>query len=431
MKRILSLTILLLVFILTAYSQQEHQTLRIDYIHSGNAETENISLKAYKAEPYFSGNSEHTIFPFNYGYYKVEVSSKSDNKIVYTYHYNTLFNEWQATKRAKEEIRAFEESVRIPFPKQAVIITFYSRDSSLQWIKQNEFEIAPDSPLIVREKSDDYPSEKIHNSGDYREKLDLVIVSDGYTSEEMEKYRSDVRRFASYLLECSPFDQHKEDINIWSLELESKESGTDKPTKQEWNQTAIDASFNTFGSQRYLTTASHFKLRDAVGGTPYDLIFILVNDELYGGGGIFNFYSVATADDKNSDFLIIHEFGHHFACLGDEYYTSDVAIEDYHNINTEPFEPNLTTLVSFDNKWKDMLDKDTPVPTPAKSKYNNTVGVYEGGGYVAKSVYRPSIDCTMKTVSYDNFCPVCQRAIIQMLRYYTGEAFDRPDSTDK
>ncbi|MFO8086277.1 MAG: M64 family metallopeptidase [Bacteroidales bacterium] len=426
-----ALIIICLMAGIIANGQETYESLRIDYIHSGDAGTENISLKAYKAEPYFSGNSKHHIFPFDYGYYKVEVSSKSDNKLLYTYQYNTLFNEWQATKRAKEEIRAFEESVRIPFPKQAIVITFYSRDTSLQWVKQNKFEIAPDSPLIIREEPTDYPSEKIHNSGDYREKLDLVIVPDGYTPEEMEKYRSDASRFASYLLECSPFDQHIDDINIWSLELTSKESGTDKPTRQEWNQTAIDASFNTFGSQRYLTTASHFKLRDAVGGTPYDLIFILVNDDLYGGGGIFNFYSTATADNSKSDFLLVHEFGHHFAGLGDEYYTSDVAVEEYHNINVEPLEPNLTTLVDFDSKWQDMVDENTPIPTPARSKYNNTTGVYEGGGYVAKNIYRPYIDCTMKSVSYDNFCPVCQRAIIQMLKYYTGEALDSRDSTDE
>lgn len=405
-------------------SSQKPEALRIDYVHNGDHKKETITIYRLVSEPYFSGNRNHDIYPFDYGNYKVEVKRLTDNKILYSYHYNSLFNEWQATEMAKSESRSFQESVKIPYPTDPVSIIFYSRDDNLSWNKVYSHELDPSSDFIIQDHPKKYASEKIKDAGDYHSNMDLLIIPDGYTKDELDKYHKDAKRFRDYLLKCAPFDKHTDKINVWTIDVISQESGTDKPTKDEWKSTALDASFNTFKSQRYLTTYSHFALREAASCTPYDLIFILVNDDLYGGGGIFNFYSVATADDEHADFLMVHEFGHHFGCLGDEYYTSEVAIEDYHKTDIEPYEPNLTTLVDFDSKWKDMMEKDTPVPTPDSSANKNTIGVYEGGGYVAKGVYRPYIDCTMKSAKYDNFCPVCQRALVKMLHYYTGDRLE-------
>ncbi|MCF8218392.1 MAG: IgA Peptidase M64 [Bacteroidales bacterium] len=416
------LLIILIVLTFSSFSQENFEALRIDYMHSGDHEKEEIDIYRIVAEPYFSRNNDYYRFPFNYGNYKIEVTSAESNELQYSYHYNTLFNEWKATKMAKEDSRTFQESVKIPYPETKSIITFFSRNDNLEWTKEYSYTINPESDFIIRENPVQHGHEKIHNAGNYKSKMDLVIIPDGYTKAEMEKFRKDAGRFRDYLLNCAPFSEHKNKINIWSIHLPSPESGTDKPTKSQWRKTALNTSFNTFGSQRYLTTYDHFALREAAAVTPYDLMFILVNDSLYGGGGIFNFYSISSSDDKNADFLMVHEFGHHFAALGDEYYTSDVAVDDYHNPDTEPFEPNITTLVDFESKWKDMVDKETPIPTPAKDKYKNTVGAYEGGGYVEKGVYRPYIDCTMKSAQYDNFCPVCQRAIRKMIKYYTGQA---------
>lgn len=419
MKRLYFLVVLAIATI-AAEAQSKPEALRIDYMHSGDSETESFNIFRLVAEPYFSGNKEHFVYPFDYGSYKIEVRYTDSDELFYSYHYNTLFNEWQATKMAKSESRSFQESVKIPYPEYEAKVTFFSRDENLKWQEQHTHFIDPDSKFIIHEAPVDYKNRKIHDSGSYESKMDLLIIPDGYTASEMKKYHKDAKRFKDYLLECAPFSGHKDKINIWTVDLPSEESGTDKPSKDEWKKTALDASFNTFGSQRYLTTFNHFALREAAACTPYDLIFILVNDDLYGGGGIFNFYSVATADDNHADFLMIHEFGHHFGCLGDEYYTSEVAVEDYHKTNLEPLEPNLTTLVDFKNKWEDMMDPETPIPTPPTSENKNTIGVYEGGGYVAKGVYRPYIDCTMKSAKYNNFCPVCKRALINMLHYYTG-----------
>ncbi len=420
MQKYIALSVLILSC-LTAFSQDQFEALRIDYIHSGDAKTQEFSIYRLVAEPYFSGNQNHLIYPFNYGNYKLEVRSTVTGALKYSYHYNTLFNEWQATSMAKTETRSYQESVKIPFPGEESTITFYSRDAGLNWREEYSYNIDPDSKFIIREKAQSLAHDKIHDSGNYKNKMDLVILPDGYTEEEMDKFHDDAKRFKNYLLKCAPFNKHNNKINIWTVDVISEESGTDKPTKNQWRQTALNTSFNTLGSQRYLTPFDHYLLREKAAVTPYDLIFILVNDDLYGGGGIFNFYSISSSDDKYADFLLVHEFGHHFACLGDEYYTSEVAVEDYHKTDVEPLEPNLTTLVDFDSKWKDMMDPETPVPTPVKQSNHDVLGVYEGGGYVAKGVYRPYIDCTMKSAKYDNFCPVCSKAIVEMLKYYTGD----------
>ncbi|MFO8054031.1 MAG: M64 family metallopeptidase [Bacteroidales bacterium] len=405
----------------TAHAQKKPQSLRIDYMHSGDAENEHFHIYKLIAEPYFSGHQNHLIYPFNYGHYKIEVRIVKTGKLVYSYHYNTLFNEWQTTKTAKTEARSFQESVKIPYPEQNSRLIFFARDSSLEWEKQHSYVIDPDSDFIIHEKIAALNYKKIHDSGPYKEKLDLVIIPDGYTFEEMEKFHQDALRFRDYLLNCDPFNAQKDKINLWRVDLASPQSGTDKPKQGKFRQTALNTSFNTFGTQRYLTPFDHFKVREIAACTPYDLIFILVNDKLYGGGGIFNFFSIATAHSPQANFLLIHEFGHQFAFLADEYYNTEVAVTNYHNPNKEPLEPNLTTLTDFSSKWKDLVEPETPIPTPAKKKYKNTVGVFEGGGYKEEGFYRPYMNCSMKSAQYNNFCPVCKQAIIKMFKYYTGE----------
>ena len=284
------LLISLMAITFTSLSQEDFEALRIDYMHSGDHQKEEIDIYQIVAEPYFSRNNEYYQYPFDYGNYKIEVTSKDSDELLYSYHYNTLFNEWRTTKMAKKESRSFQESVKIPFPETQAEIVFFKRNDDLEWIKQYRYTLDPESDFIIREDPVNHKHEKIHDSGNYKNKMDLVIIPDGYTADEMEKFQKDAVRFRDYLLDCAPFSEHKKNINVWSVNLPSRESGTDKPTKDQWKKTALNTSFNTFGSQRYLTTYDHFALREAAAVTPYDLIFILVNDKLYGGGGIFNFY---------------------------------------------------------------------------------------------------------------------------------------------
>ena len=276
--------------------------------------------------------------------------------------------------------------------------------------------LTPDIQII--EKEHNYKKFKVHKSGSPGKKLDILFIPEGYLADQEEKFRSDCSRFAGYLFNTSPYDEYTGMINIWGVFAPSRDEGTDIPGDSIWANTLLNTSFNTFGSERYLTTADYFMVRDIASNAPADQVIILVNYDKYGGGGMYNFYSVSTVDHESSDFVMTHEFGHAFPGLGDEYYSSDVAVEDFYNLGKEPWEPNLTTLVDFNSKWAGMLDASTPVPTEDTDEYDGIIGVFEGGGYVASGVYRPYRDCSMNVVRYNHFCPVCKQAIRQMIEFY-------------
>ena len=257
------------------------------------------------------------------------------------------------------------------------------------------------------------------NSGDPAVKVDIVIIPEGYTSKEMGLFEEDCRKFAGYLFNSSPFRENKDKFNIWGIEAPSDESGTDIPAENHWKKTLINSTFYTFDLERYLMTYDNKKLRNIASNAPYDQIFILVNTNKYGGGSIYNHYSTCVNDNEYSEFVFVHEFGHGFASLADEYYTSDVAYQNFYPLDVEPLDPNLTTLIDFESKWKDMVEEGTPIPTPDTDEYKDTVGAFEGGGYMEKGIYRPRHNCTMKSIVVDYFCPVCKRAIQQMIDFYS------------
>jgi hypothetical protein len=230
-----------------------------------------------------------------------------------------------------------------------------------------------------------------------------------------------VNKFTGYFFACSPYKENKNNFNIWVVYAPSQESGTDVPGKRIYKNTIVNSSFYTFNTERYLMTMDVKDLRDIAANVPYDQIMILVNSPLYGGGGVYNYYSIVSSDNDYSDYVMTHEFGHAFADLADEYWTSDVAVTDYFNQKVEPVQPNITTLVDFGSKWKNLVDKNTPIPTPNDSKYYDKVGAFEGGGYVENGIYRPKFDCTMKSRSRNNFCPVCYNALSEMIKFYTDK----------
>jgi hypothetical protein len=235
----------------------------------------------------------------------------------------------------------------------------------------------------------------------------------------MELFKKDCEKFAGYLFNASPYKENKDKFNIWGIAAPSKESGTDIPAENIWKNTLLNSTFYTFDLERYLMTPDNKSLRDVASNAPYDQIYILVNSDKYGGGSIYNLYSVCINKNKYEEYVFVHEFGHGFSFLADEYYTSDVAYNDYYLLDVEPLEANLTTLVDFDSKWKKFVSDETPIPTPDSEEYSNVVGAFEGGGYVAKGVYRPRLDCSMKSASVNNFCPVCKDAIQQMINFYS------------
>jgi len=235
---------------------------------------------------------------------------------------------------------------------------------------------------------------------------------------EQEKFIGDVKRLAEVLVTTAPYSEFSERINIWAVQAISLESGTDIPGEKIYKNTALNSSFYTFDLARYLTTLDLKTVNDFAAVVPHDNIIVLVNSARYGGGGMYNYYSCTTSDHQLTPQVFTHEFGHGFTALADEYYTSDVAYDEFYPLSVEPWEANITTLVDFERKWKAMIAKDVPSPTPATEEYKDIIGLFEGGGYSGKGIYRPQLDCRMKSNAADGYCKVCRQAIREMILSY-------------
>lgn len=394
------------------------KTLRIDFYETGNAIERKIIFELAKQEPYWAGSIINLNDSFNYGEYKYLVYDSTSSKLIYSKGYCTLFQEWKATAEAKKETRSFYETATLPFPITTIKFEILARNKNLEYETIFTKYINPKDRFLNQEIPNRYNWYYIQKNGNYNQKVDVVIIPDGYTKDEMKKFREDAKRFTGYLFNTSPFKENKNKFNILAIDAFSEESGTDFPGECIWKNTAVSSNFYTFNTDRYLTISDIKTMRNIAGIVPYDNIIVLVNTKTYGGGGIYNFFSVVSSDNMFSEYVCVHEFGHAFAGLGDEYYDSDVAVENFYSFEKEPWEPNISNLKNFETKWKDLVSKDIPIPTPSDEKYFGKVGAFEGAGYSAKGLYRPAYDCTMKSVSVDNFCPVCKRAIQRMIDYY-------------
>lgn len=397
------------------------KTLRVDVIHAGNAQYELYALKSLSEEAFWGGSTHNLIDHFNYGRHQAEVFDVASGLLIYSTGYSSLFFEWQTTAEARSMVRSFEETIVIPFPKKPIRLVLSSRDSLEKFNQIMSLEIDPDDYFIQPAKKSTFPIYEVMIHGDAASKVDIVIIPDGFTASEMEHFKQSATTFAESLFQFEPFKSHRNRFNIRAVLAPSLESGVAIPAEDIWPETVLSSNFYTFDSERYCMTTAHHRLRDLAGMVPYDQIYILTNTKKYGGGGIYNFYCLSSAANSASAKIIVHEFGHGFAGLADEYYDNSTSYESFYNTAVEPWEPNITTLVHFDAKWVSLLAEETPVPTPDTDEWEGKTGVYEGGGYMAKGVYRPSRDCLMHTFKKDVFCAACSKAIVDRIDFYTTE----------
>ncbi len=417
-------TLLFICFALITYSQDKYSTyftnesMRVDFIFAGNAKTEKLYLEQIKKEPFWGGTKTNLIDWFDYGEYKFEVINPESGTVIFSRGFCTLFEEWQTTTEAQQVDRSYYQTITFPYPKNHVILKIYSRKWEGDFITVFETTINP-KDYFINPETKTIPYKKLVDNGGPANNVDLVFLAEGYTSAEMEKFENDVKKIVNYLFSQEPYKSNSNKFNIWIVNSASEESGTDVPGKGVYRKTIVNSSFYTFDSERYLTTPDIESVRDIAGVVPYDEICIIVNTDIYGGGGVYNHFAVFSADHFLSDKVFIHEFGHSFAGLGDEYYDSSTSYLDFYNTTIEPWSPNLTTLINFDKKWKSMIDAKTAIPTPRAAENKDIVGVFEGGGYVSKGVYSPMMDCRMKSNEAKGFCPVCSKAIVDMIRFKT------------
>lgn len=418
----------LFIFVcLSGYAQNfteffEDKTLRVDYLFTGNAERQSIFLDELSQLPSWAGRQHHlSELPLE-GNGQIVMRDLSSKQCIYKTSFSSLFQEWLSTDEAKETAKGFENSFLLPYPKQPVEVEITLFSPRREVMATYRHIVRPDDILIhQRGVSHITPHRYMHQGGDESKCIDVAILAEGYTEGEMDVFYQDAKLTCESLFSHEPFRSMKNKFNIVAVASPSTDSGVSVPREKQWKQTAVHSHFDTFYSDRYLTTSRVKSIHNALAGIPYEHIIILANTDVYGGGGIYNSYTLTTAHHPMFKPVVVHEFGHSFGGLADEYFYEDDVMTDTYPLNAEPWEQNITTRVNFASKWEDMLTSDTPVPTPVNARKNYPVGVYEGGGYSAKGIYRPSFDCRMKTNGYPEFCPVCQRALRRMIEFYVNE----------
>ena len=384
-------------------------SLRMDVFQCGNSDSSHYVFERFIIEPHFGGSKVNLIDPFNFGTNRVKVIDAQTNTLIYSRGYNTLFSEWQTTDEARVMERCYEESVNVPLPRNEayIILEIRNFDGVFEEVFSKLYD--PDEIFNTTEQRYVFPVRDVLVNGAPESKVDIVILPEGYTAGEMDQFLQDCQNLSNVFAQAEPFASHINDFNFRAVLAPSEESGVDIPASHTWVRTILNSHFYTFYIDRYCTTRNYFSVKDVAANAPYDQIYILVNSSQYGGGGFYNFYSMSTAGNMSSSSVIVHEFGHAFAGLADEYEEPDNPLALLYNLNVEPWEPNITTLVDFESKWADLVAPETPIPTPNNSQYNNTVGAFEGGGYLTEGMYRPQRNCMMR--NYAPFCTVCSRAI--------------------
>ena len=382
-------------------------TLRVDYIFTGTDRTCSIALDQLSCFDGWAGRRVNLDRLALRGNGQIRMHDAQTGRLLYCNSFSTLFQEWQATEEATQVQKSFENVFLLPMPSVPVDVTVVLFDFHENIVGRLSHRVDPADILIRRIGADPAPTRDILRSGTPQECIDVVILPEGYTAGEMDLFFRDAETAVESFMNHEAFRELKDRFNFVAVELPSAESGVSVPRRGEWKDTALDSHFDTFYSDRYLTTLHVKQMHDLLAGLPYEHIIILANTDTYGGGGIFNSYTLTTAHHAQFKPVVVHEFGHSFVGLADEYFYDDQFVEYYYP-DVEPWEPNITTQADFSRKWEKMLGQPG-------------VGLIEGGGYQSKGVWRASEDCRMKTNAAEDFCPVCTEAVRAIVRFYTGK----------
>jgi hypothetical protein len=488
MKRLLAVAVLAALIAGCARAQKGpsfdawfvDKTMRVDYFHAGSSSEETITLDQVYDQGIWAGSRSRLIDPFNLGRYSVKVTDEASGTLIFSKGFDSYFGEYKTSDPALQGVRrTYHESALLPYPKKPVRFTVEGKDRQNAYKVLFSQTIDPAALTVIREAL--VPGVQVFEvlkSGDPRRKVDVAIIAEGYTAEEEAKLRADLDRFTAVFFKLEPYRSHRDKFNITGVFKASAESGCDEPSHGSFKATALGATFDSLGSERYLLTEDNKSLRDIAAHVPYDALYIMVNHKRYGGGGIYNLYCTFTTDNQWYEYLFLHEFGHSFAGLGDEYYTSQVAYNEFYPKGVEPAEPNITALLKPGTvKWGSLVSPGIGLPTLWEkaefdamdnayqkvraetnariaalkrggaaaadiaraeeesermsrehadkvdaflraSRFWGKVGAFEGAGYAAQGLYRPELDCLMFTKGTKPFCKVCEAAVLKTILYY-------------
>lgn len=424
MLRIFQFFLIAAISMPTVWAQmtsRPQRTLRIDYDFSGNSKEQHISLAELCSFSGWAGRTAHTDSVPLRGNGDITVRDTHTGRTLYCQSFSTLFQEWLATEEATKVSRSFENTYLVPMPQAPVDITVRLFGIAKADTVSFTHHVDPNDILICNLDSMPItPHRYLWKGQSTGNKIDVAIVAEGYTAAQAEAFYADAQVAVKSILAHEPFKSYADRFNFVAVAAASRDSDVSIPKEGLWRSTALSSHFSTFYSDRYLTTLHQRDLHNLLSRIPYEHIIILANTYTYGGGGIYNAYTLTTTHHEAFRPVVVHEFGHSFAGLADEYYYDD-QYENYYSPEEEPWEQNITTLANFSSKWQDMLPKNAQIPTKPDAKHLDKIGVYEGGGYMSKGVFRAYQDCRMKTNQCTAFCPVCQRALSRLIEFYTEE----------
>jgi hypothetical protein len=493
MKKTLLLSLLLVLSVpcglLTAPSAQAppafddyfvDRALRVDLYQAGDAKTETLTVRRISEEPLWPESKAGLLPPFDYGRYVFRLYDPATNRLIFSRGFDTMFGEYKTTSPALAgTVRVFERSIRFPLPKRPVLFVVEQRDKRnlLHHVFDRILDPADYHILRDRSVSTDWIYEP-RIMGDPHDKVDFVFLAEGYTAADRDKFKADVDRMTAALFAVEPYRSRQDAFNVRAVFRPSAERGVDEPRQRSYKKTVLNASFNAFDLDRYLLVEEDHLMHDIAAAVPYDVLAVLVNSPRYGGGSIALDYCVTTVDHPASPQVFVHELGHSFAYLADEYYQSEVSYNDFFPKGVEPLEPNITALLDPARvKWQDLLSPGIAVPTDygkdriealqaelresraARAKaleesrmrngsaeevrriearfksaetalagkiaavqaqyasLEDKVGVFEGAGYASKGLYRSMLHCIMIASPKNEFCKVCQAAIARMIDF--------------
>lgn len=396
-------------------------TLRIDYTFAGNAQQVQIYPEETHLVSGWYGRRQHLDSLALAGTGRITMRDSLSGQVIYRHSFSSLFQEWLSTDEAKEHGRSFENVYLLPYPRKTTIIDIELDNMHRERIAHESFVFRPQDILVHRHhEQTTTPHRYLHRGADSHKAIDIAILAEGYTKAEMPKFLQDAERAARELLRYEPFHSYQDRINIVAVETPSVQSGVSVPRLGDWRQTAFASHFDTFYSDRYLTSRRLKSVHDALLNIPYEHIIILANTETYGGGGIYNSYTLSSLHPKHFLPVVVHEFGHSFGGLADEYFYEHDTMSGAYNTEIEPWEQNITSLKDFQGKkWSNLIHRKTPLPTPTKEAKKYGIGAYEGAAYMTHGMYRPNDDCRMRTNTFPTFCPACHQALERLIRYYT------------
>ena len=398
------------------------KTLRADYLFTGNKKNQSVVLDELKSMEGWAGRrSNLDKLPLS-GNGQLTMVDKATGVVIYRTSFSSLFQEWLGENEAETLSKGYENTFLMPFPKKETLVTVELFNARHEVSASFTHTVRPDDILIKKIGQNNVTEHKyLLKSGSPENCIDVVIMAEGYTKGDMQTFYSDAQKACDAIFSHSPFKENMNHFNAVAVASESADSGVSIPRENVWKSTAVSSHFDTFYSDRYLTSSSVKDIHDLLAGIPYEHIIILANTDTYGGGGIYNSFTLTTAHHSKFEPVVVHEFGHSFGGLADEYAYTD-APSPLYPYDVEPWEQNITTLVDFESKWSDMLPKDIVVPTKITSdNYSSTeaLGVYQGAGYSMKGIYRPVPDCRMRTNEAKAFCPVCQKSLQRLIDFYT------------